>query len=48
MALFVNVSEMVVVFGLFVIFVWEVPDPLGGKVKKLVYLIDLSVVSDVP
>ena len=35
MALFVNVSVMVVVFSLFVIFVLELTDLLGGKVASL-------------
>jgi len=34
-ALFVNVSVMVVVFSLFVIFVLELTDLLGGKVASL-------------
>jgi len=34
-ALFVNISVMVVVFGLFVVFVLELTDPLGGKVISI-------------
>ena len=33
--MFINVSVMVVVFGLFVIFVLELTDLLGGKVASL-------------